>query len=210
MKFQHSFKYAALVVAGLALTGCSNSARFSDYGPPPEQLTPLANSSVQRSSLPPLNGAQTQNGGYQVNPDGSFTAYPTDGLISGDPLIDNQQPGTSVITADATGNLTTTQTRDLTGALTETKMLGGWTVISGAATCQINLTQTAKPGTNRYRASAPGCTAIPVLGQLASWQLAGSQVQFFSESGQLMATLLKSGNRFIGSLSGGQGISMVG
>ncbi|MCB9992456.1 MAG: AprI/Inh family metalloprotease inhibitor [Hyphomicrobiaceae bacterium] len=210
MTFNTFAKPAVLLAAALALSACSNSARFSDYGPPPEQLTPLANSSVERSSLPPLNGAQTANGGYQVNPDGSFTAYPTDGLVSGDPLLDNQAPGTSVITADATGNLTTTQTRDLSGALTEAKMLGGWTVISGAATCQVNLTQTAKPGTNRYRASAPGCSTIPVLGQLASWQLAGSQVQFFSESGQLMATLLKSGNRFIGSLAGGQGISMVG
>ena len=88
-------------------------------------------------------------------------------------------------------------------------MLGAWTVISGADQCRVNLTQTTKQGTNRFRASAPNCP-ISVLTSIASWKLAGTQVQFFNGAGQIIGTLLKSGNRFIGTLAGGQGISMTG
>ena len=45
---------------------------------------------------------------------------------------------------------------------------------------------------------------------VASWQLAGSQVQLFDENGDIVAAMILSGNRFIGTLAGGQGISMVG
>ena len=45
---------------------------------------------------------------------------------------------------------------------------------------------------------------------MASWQLVGSQVQLFDEAGDIIASLILSGNRFIGTLAGGQGISMVG
>jgi hypothetical protein len=45
---------------------------------------------------------------------------------------------------------------------------------------------------------------------VASWQLAGSQVQLFDEAGDIVASLILSDNRFVGTLAGGQGISMVG
>jgi hypothetical protein len=35
-------------------------------------------------------------------------------------------------------------------------------------------------------------------------------VQLFDENGDMIAALILSGNRFIGTLAGGQGISMVG
>ena len=41
-------------------------------------------------------------------------------------------------------------------------------------------------------------------------QLAGSQVQLFDENGDMIAALIHSGDRFIGTLAGGQGISMAG
>ena len=81
--------------------------------------------------------------------------------------------------------------------------------MSGANQCAINLTQTQKTGTSRYRASAPACP-LKGLTQVASWTVAGSQVQLFDENGNLIAALILSGNRFIGTLSGGTGISMVG
>lgn len=202
-------KIAIVILAAFTLTACTSSSRFSSSSNPPAQLTPLANSSVQTSTLPPLAGTTSADGNVLTTPDGQ-SQFLTSDFQSNDPLLGTQANANgSIITADATGMPTTTQSRSITGPLTETKMLGGWTVISGADTCQINLTQTSKPGTNRFRASAPSCI-IPVLNTLASWQLAGTQVQLFSESGQLIATLLQSGNRFIGSLSGGQGISMVG
>ena len=45
---------------------------------------------------------------------------------------------------------------------------------------------------------------------VTSWQLTGSQVQLFDENGDIIAALILSGTRFIGTLAGGQGISMVG
>lgn len=158
---------------------------------------------MQSSSLPPLDDATSDQNGF-----------PIDGLVSQDPLLgDNQYPlqtpGGSFVAIDPTGVPTNVQARDLNGSLSVQTMLGAWTVISGAEQCRVNLTQTTKQGTNRFRASAPGCT-IPVLSDVVSWKLAGTQVQFFSDSGQIIGTLLKTGNRFIGTLAGGQGVSMAG
>jgi len=115
----------------------------------------------------------------------------------------------SMIASAQTGQPTPQSSRDLSGGLTTEKLLGSWTVIAGGDQCQVNLTQTSAPGSDRFRASAPNCTIDP-LGGVASWRLAGSQVQLYSEGGELIGALLQSGNRFIGTLSGGRGISMAG
>ena len=115
----------------------------------------------------------------------------------------------SFVTLGAPGALPATPGRDLTGGLTIEKLLGGWTIVSGADQCKLNLTYTAKAGTSRYRASTPGCT-LPGLMVVSSWQLVGTQVQLFDENNDIIASLILSGNRFIGTLAGGQGISMVG
>ena len=80
--------------------------------------------------------------------------------------------------------------RDLTGGLTVEKLLGRWTVVSGADQCQLNLTQTAKTGTGRYRASTPRPARLTGLNVVASWTLAGSQVQLFDENGDIVAALI--------------------
>ena len=132
------------------------------------------------------------------------------------PVTPIDSTGTQVATTDGSftslppiGSTPNAAGRDLSGGLTVEKLLGRWTVVSGADQCQLNLTQTAKTGTGRYRASAPAC-ALRSLGGVASWTLAGSQVQLFDESGSLIAALILSGNRFVGTLAGGTGISMVG
>lgn len=125
---------------------------------------------------------------------------PAPGVASADP---------SFVTLDAVGSMPNTGARDLSGGLTVAKLLGGWTIVSGPDQCRLNLTQTAKAGTSRFRASSPGCN-LPGLKVVASWQLAGNQVQLFDENNDIVAQLMLSGNRFIGVLSGGQGISMVG
>lgn len=196
---------AAMVVLG-AVSACTGSSPFSNsrrFSTPPAQLDPVTSSNVQSSSLPPLDGATTDQNGF-----------PIDGLVSQDPLLGDNQfplqtPDGSFVAIDPTGIPTNVQARDLSGSLSVQTMLGAWTVISGADQCRVNLTQTTKQGTNRFRASAPGCE-ISVLSDIASWKLAGTQVQFFSNSGQIIGTLLKTGNRFIGTLAGGQGISMAG
>ena len=196
------------LVAALLLAGCSSTrVAVSNVGGPTETLAPVQGGTVSTSALPPIgpNGevaplaptpdpnalpsSDTQagvSGGLQTaNADGSFTTLPPVGAAP-----------------NAAG-------RDLTGGLTVEKLLGRWTVVSGGNQCQLNLTQTAKTGTGRYRASAPAC-GLPGLSVVSSWTLAGTQVQLFDENGDLVAALILSGNRFIGTLSGGTGISMVG
>ncbi|MBU1173936.1 MAG: protease inhibitor Inh/omp19 family protein, partial [Alphaproteobacteria bacterium] len=108
-----------------------------------------------------------------------------------------------------TGTSTTPGGRDLSTPLTATKLLGAWDVIAGADRCRLNLTQTIKTGTKRYRASTPGCAIAP-LARVASWQLAGTQVQLYDDAGAIIGSLLLSGNRFLGTLSGGIAVSMAG
>lgn len=170
-----------------------------------------------------VNGQAQNNGQGQVmtTPDGRVitsattqpSGFPTNGSItSQDPMLTgggSTQTMDQQVAIDPTGQPTQVASRDLSGGLTQDKLLGSWTVVSGADSCRINLTQTAASGTQRFRASAPNCN-MQVLSTIASWQLAGTQVQFFSDGGELIGALLQSGNRFIGTLSGGRGISMSG
>lgn len=199
-----------LLVTGVALTvvlaGCS-STRFGEtrtFGTP-QTLSPVQSSSVQSSSLPPLNG---QSG---TSASGTVFGQSNDGFNSGDPSLDGRLASAdgSIVNIDELGGSTTPGGRDLGGSLTPAKLLGVWTVNANLQTCRLNLTQTTKTGTNRYRASAPNCE-VPVLSLVSSWQLTGSQVQLFDESGAIIGAMQLSGNRFIGTLSGGVAVTMTG
>jgi hypothetical protein len=84
---------------------------------------------------------------------------------------------------------------------------GVWTVQAGSTSCRLNLPMTAKTGTSYYRASAPGC-GVPGLASVGGWQQVGSQLQLYDENGNIAAFLAPSGGRYIGTLGGGQAISM--
>ena len=211
-----------VAMAALTLAGCSSmrGGPTNQAMSQPEQLQPLQQSTVAQTALPPIG----QNGNVQMAAgtpaplqpgmvDPSLTGTPGTN-IKPDPLAPGQTTilasnDASFVTLDAVGAVPSQPGRDLTGGLTVNKLLGGWTVVSGASQCRLNLTQTTKTGTQRYRASTPGCQ-LPQLNAVSSWQLAGSQVQLFDENGDMVAALILSGNRFIGTLAGGQGISMVG
>jgi len=220
MKLQRGALSLAMVSAlALVLAGCSSTSQRTQAMSQPEQLQPVQNSTVASSALPPIG----QDGSIQQQPGGLQQPAPlsTPGQMA--PTLTGQ-PGANVapalgtqtaaadgtfVSLDAVGTVPAVPGRDLSGGLTEAKLLGGWTVVSGTTECRLNLTQTAKDGTSRYRASTPGCQ-LSQLAAVSSWQLAGSQVQLFDEGGNMVAALILSGNRFIGTLSGGQGISMVG
>ncbi len=202
---------ASLATAALLTTafisGCtSSSPRYASSTPmqPPEQLQPIASSQVQTESLPPLNGSDgqitTADANANINSSGGFDANGTGQA---------QNPDGSFVSLNDVGALPSSGGRDISGGVTVTKLLGVWTVIAGSQQCRLNLTQTAKSGTNRYRASTPNC-GIPTLALVTSWQLSGSSVQLYDESGSIVGSLLPSGNRFIGTLSGGIAVSMVG
>jgi hypothetical protein len=210
----------------LALSGCASSRVATRNIASPEQIQPLPSSQVASANLPAIG----TSGAVSVNqlPDGSIQtaqigtpAGPVNPALTGQPVlggnavtdpnggIQTASTDGSFVTLDAVGEVPNAPGRDLTGGLTIEKLLGGWTIVSGADQCKLNLTYTSKSGTSRYRASTPGCQ-LSGLRVVASWQLAGSQVQLFDENGDMVAALILSGNRFIGTLSGGQGISMVG
>jgi hypothetical protein len=224
-----SIMAVGVITLSLTLAGCASSS----VGPTgaraaPEDIAPIQNVPVASSNLPAIGQTGTQpNMGTLPMPGQNPNTLTVGGGAgigqSQDPMLQGQQaqPGQlpaptqtaandgSFVTLGAPGALPATPGRDLTGGLTIEKLLGGWTIVSGAEQCKLNLTYTAKAGTSRYRASTPGCT-MPGLMVVSSWQLVGTQVQLFDENNDIIASLILSGNRFIGTLAGGQGISMVG
>jgi hypothetical protein len=212
-----AFLLAATVLAGCASMGDDGSGGIAANAQP-DQLTPVQDSSVNSTSLPPIG----QDGSVQV-----ASAAPTDPAVgapnTGDPALQTgattgvrptqtasaQGAQGSFVTLNDVGTVPNGAGRNLAGGLTIEKLLGGWTVVGGATQCHLNLTYTTKTGTDRYRASSPGCQ-ISGLAVVSSWQLSGTQIQLFDDGNKLVGALLLSGNRFIGTLSGGQSISMVG
>lgn len=200
----------AMLVLTATLAGCSTfgSDQNITTSQAPDQVAPVQDSSVSSDSLPPI-GAQAGTNSVQVSGGAGVGQDP--GLANGNPPpMQTANANGSFVTLNDAGNPASTAgtSRDLSGGLTIEKLIGGWTVSSGAAQCKLNLTYTTKTGTSRYRASTPGCS-IAGLAPVASWQLVGSQVQLFNDGGKLIGTLLLSGSRFIGTLAGGQGISMA-
>lgn len=197
-----SLTLGAGLMAAAALAACSPSVgnRPNPFVTP-QPSTPVSTGVVQTSDLPPIGGqpaAATGTGQVPANTTGLYDPLTqtasTEGFVSLDGM---GQPGN------------TTGGRDLSGPLTMEKLLGGWTIISGAEQCRLNLTYTAKGSTGRYRASTPAC-AQAVLTTVTSWQLLGNQIQLYNEADELVGTLLKSGDRFVGTLAGGQAVSMAG
>ncbi len=191
------------VVAALALAGCASTGVSVQNADSDQQLAPVAGGNVSTQALPPIGPNGEVQGGTNGETNGMTPASPNDGqtqVANADGSFANVPP---------VGALPNSSGRDLSGGLTIEKLLGRWTVVSGGDQCGLNLTQTAKGSTGRYRASAPACS-LSGMAAVASWTLAGTQVQLFDESGRLIAALILSGNRFVGALSGGQGISMVG
>lgn len=220
-----SVSAAALAALATVLAGCSSVSNNPQAARLPQpRLAPVQNSQVATTNLPsigqdangqPLQTAQVAPGltGQPVLGGQQNTLTMSGGTQIGDPAspvpLQTASADGSFVTLDAVGTVPNAPGRDLSGGLTIEKLLGGWTIVSGADQCKLNLTYTAKTGTDRYRASTPGC-GLQGLSVVASWQLAGSQVQLFDENGDIIAALILSGNRFIGTLAGGQGISMVG
>jgi len=203
---QRSLGVAVMACSLGVLAACSPTAfgRSAPSAPapiaPPPIIQPVQTGTVQSTDLPPIGGAPSA-APVVATPaiPGNTAALDAGGFSSG--------PG--FVTDDPVGPGNTTGGRDLSGAVTMEQLLGGWTILVGDQQCRLNLTYTAKGSTGRYRASTPACPE-PALAAVTSWQLLGNQIQLYNEADELVGTLLKSGNRFVGTLAGGQAISMVG
>ena len=211
---------AALLAAGL-LSGCSTMGDSGTASTDQPAVSPLADSAVDSSSLPPIGAS---DGSVQVAnadpaaPQAGQPNQPGMPVIPGDTGTSTTTAGTGTTPAPAQGAFVSLSDvsktpggpgRDLAGGVSVDKLLGGWTVTSGDTTCRLNLTYSSAGAPDHYRASAPGC-AIQTLATVSSWALVGTQLQLFNDGNALVGALLLSNNRFIGTLSGGQSISMAG
>lgn len=179
----------ALLVAACTSTG-SNTANLNTIGAP-AQLQPVQSSTVQQGTLPAIGATGTPAPGLSGQP-------VLGGVPAGSPSMVTTTPGASpsiVALNSPTPGVTT-------GAE------GVWNVVAGAAQCRLNLPMTSKTGTTYYRASAPGC-AVPALASVTGWQQVGSQLQLYDDNGNIAAFLAPSAGRYIGTMSGGQAISMA-
>lgn len=183
----------ALVVTACSSTG-SNTANLNTIGAP-AQLQPVQTSTVQQGTLPAIGA----------------TGTPAPGL-SGQPVLGGVPAGTVATTPGltttpgATPSIVALNSPTATGVSTGPE--GVWNVVAGSAQCRLNLPMTAKTGTTYYRASAPGC-AVPALAAVTGWQQVGSQLQLYDDNGNIAAFLAPSGGRYIGTMGGGQAISMA-
>jgi hypothetical protein len=87
-----------------------------------------------------------------------------------------------------------------------TDLLGAWTVSAAGDSCQLFVTLTTWSG--GYRASTKGCSNA-TLQKVSAWNLEGSQVQLFNDSGATVARLYPADKtRFNGQTEGGGPISV--
>ena len=205
-----AFSVAGFAATAVLLAGCASSQPPLNVIRAPQQLSPVANSTVATNSLPAIGVAGTPVAGLTGQPVlggapalSASTNMNANGTMTLPPVGSSTQVATnnsSFVTLDpmaapANGGI---------GSGPE----GAWTVISGPAQCRLNLPLTAKTGTTHYRASAPGC-ALPGLTTVASWQQVGNQVQIFDENNNMVAAVASNGGGYIGTTSGGQGISLT-
>jgi hypothetical protein len=176
-----------LVVAACSPTARTNTANLNVVGQP-QQLQPLQQSNVQQNTLPPIGA----------------TGTPAPGL-SGQPVLGGAP--TQVANAPVTGGSIVTVGQPMASGVS-TGPEGAWNVVASGQTCRLNLPLTAKTGTNYYRASAPGCT-LPQIASVTGWQQVGSQLQLYDDNGNIAAFLAPSSGRYIGTMSGGQAVSMA-
>jgi len=199
---------ALVALTGLLLSGCASTSQVNYASTQPETLTPITSGSVSSASLPPIG----TDG--QIQQPVTTAALPGGPALPGSPTQTAALPpvgpgGTVSSGLGAPGGMPGATGRLLAPGFGVNDLLGMWSINSGPESCTLNLTQTAKDGTARYRASTPGCQ-IAGLSGVSSWQLAGSQIQLYDDSNSIVGTLLLSGDRFIGTMAGGRGISMVG
>ena len=196
----------ALVLAACQSTG-SNTANLNTIGAP-SQITPVQSSTVQQGTLPAIGATGT--------PAPGLGGQPVLGGVSANPQVASVSPGIAAPTTT-----TTTPGTQPGGSMVSLAPLaqpsaggmsagpeGVWNVVAGSAQCRLNLPMTAKAGTSYYRASAPGCS-VPGLASVSGWQQVGSQLQLYDDNGNIAAFLAPSGGRYIGTMGGGQAISMA-
>jgi hypothetical protein len=185
-----------LIVPALGGCGYFGAIDFPSFGRGKQQAElppPPVTESVETAALPPLQDpAPAAAPAYQPTEDGiddplaKAEPYPP-----GVPGAPDEAPATAV---DAIAAVDATATTGST--LGRSELLGGWTVTSGAETCQLFMTLTSWTG--GYRATTLGCKSNE-LKAISAWNLEGTQIVLAGGSGSPIARLTSTGsNRFDG------------
>lgn len=183
----------AILVSILMVSGCQRTY-YGSFGSPypsgqiiaqPQPLSPAPVGGVETGQLPGPNGPNSAN-----LPDGTF---PT-------------APGQEVVGVDgAAADQNLDQLATLSQDVNKEEMLGGWTLASGAQSCDVFLSLTQWTG--GYRAASRGC--VDGLALVSAWNVEGKQVILADSTGANVASLYKTASeRFDGSTLSGQPISM--
>ena len=206
-----SMSVAGLAAMALLVTGCqstgSNTANLNTIGAP-AQLAPVQSSTVQQGTLPAIGATGTPAPGLSGQPVLGGVPTQTAAISPGMANPGFATPGT--LTPNTAGSSIVSLdplAQPAMGAGVSTGPEGVWNVTSGTATCRLNLPMTAMTGTSYYRASAPGC-AVPALASVSGWQQVSSQLQLYDANGNIAAFLAPNAGRYIGTMGGGQAISM--
>lgn len=212
-----SLSAAGIATLGLLLAACqstgSNTANLNTIGAP-SQVAPVQNSTVQQGSLPALGASGTPApgltgqpvlGGVQAN---TQTAMVNPGMTAPGPSTTTLGASTTPATQPGGSMVSLAPLNQPAAGGMSAGPEGVWNVVAGSSQCRLNLPMTAKAGTSYYRASAPGCT-VPGISAVTGWQQVGSQLQLYDDNGNIAAFLAPSGGRYIGTMGGGQAISMA-
>ena len=157
-------------LVALVLSGCARPMSKSPISVRRNNCNPVQDGSVSTTALPPIGPNGEVQGPTPVDPNAAPTESPF-GTPADDAQTANAEGSFGVL--QPVGALPNSSGRDLAGGLTVDKLLGGWTMVSGADQCQLNLTQTHQERHRRaIRASAPACVSRPERGgELAiGWQ----------------------------------------
>lgn len=180
-----ALKVVVPVALAITLAGCGS---FGAIGLPWKREQPAATPDIQAAPTTPVESSNLPP------PPAGSTGVPADGTSASNQPLTPPAGGTTA-TAPGTGD---------SGGIGRTDLLGGWTITSGADSCQLFMTLTTWTG--GYRASTRGCNGT-LLKSISAWSLAGSEVVLAGQAGAPVARLTSSGgNRFEGQ-AGGQPIT---
>jgi len=171
-----------LAAAGvvLAVSGCQRTVGgFEPLQPAP--LSPAPVGGVTSSQLPPAGATQQSPSQFPSAPGATADSSPEDAA----------KKETALAASAPT--------------VTRESLIGRWSVNSGGSRCDVFLALTKWTG--GYRAASRGC--VGDAASVSAWDVQGKQVILSDNNGNQVARLYQSANeRFDGSLSGGQSISL--
>lgn len=185
----------AVGVAALTLAGCTSSRFDGAYNQPaaapkPQPLQPAPVQTVQSNQLPPPVDPATASATADGDPNDPLNTS-TDGSVDVAVVSPTPSSSPSVTAAGA--------------PISKGEVVGNWKTQAGGASCQMFLTLT-KYG-SASRGGTRGCSGD--LANLRGWDVKGSQLVLYDESGGTIGRLYGAGpGRYSGQTSSGTPVTL--